>query len=61
MGEIANFTGISSPYEYPINPELTLDTAMLSIDDCVARVIMLLEAKGLIAGSGESMACSRKS
>lgn len=61
MGEIENFTGISSPYEYPINPELTLDTAMLSIDDCVARVIMLLEAKGLIAGSGESMAGSRKS
>ena len=38
-GEIPNFTGISDPYEPPENPELTLDTRALSVEQCVARVL----------------------
>ena len=38
-GEIKNFTGIDDPYEPPENPELTLDTPALSVDECVARVL----------------------
>ncbi len=38
-GEIVNFTGIDDPYEAPENPELTLDTRTLSVDQCVAKVI----------------------
>jgi adenylylsulfate kinase len=38
-GEIADFTGISSPYEVPQRPELTVDTANLTIDDACARVM----------------------
>jgi adenylylsulfate kinase-like enzyme len=38
-GEIKNFTGIDDPYETPENPELTLDTRALSVDQCVARVL----------------------
>ncbi len=38
-GEIANFTGISAPYEPPENPELVLPTAKLDVDACVLRVI----------------------
>jgi adenylylsulfate kinase len=38
-GEIKNFTGIDDPYEPPENPELTLDTRALSVDECVARVL----------------------
>jgi len=38
-GEIQNFTGIDDPYEPPENPELTLDTRALSVDQCVATVL----------------------
>jgi adenylylsulfate kinase len=38
-GEIKNFTGIDDPYETPENPELTLDTRALSVEECVARVV----------------------
>ncbi|MBA3893164.1 MAG: adenylyl-sulfate kinase [Gemmatimonadales bacterium] len=38
-GEIKNFTGIDDPYEAPENPELTLDTRALSVDQCVDRVL----------------------
>lgn len=30
LGEIADFTGVGAPYEVPLNPELSLDTSMLS-------------------------------
>lgn len=38
-GEIANFTGISDPYEAPTDPELHLQTASLSPDQLAARVV----------------------
>ncbi len=38
-GEIRNFTGFDDPYEPPENPELTLDTRALSVDQCVAQVL----------------------
>ena len=38
-GEIRNFTGIDDPYEAPDNPELTLDTRALGVDQCVDRVL----------------------
>ncbi len=38
-GEIQNFTGIDDPYEPPENPELTLDTQALSLDQCVVKVL----------------------
>ncbi len=38
-GEIAEFTGISSPYEPPESPELDLDTAKLSLEECVDRLL----------------------
>jgi len=38
-GEIKNFTGIDDPYEPPENPELTLDTRALSVEECVERVL----------------------
>ena len=38
-GEIQNFTGISAPYEAPINPEITLDTEKNSIEECVQQLL----------------------
>ncbi len=42
-GEIPNFTGISSPYEAPKNPEVEIDTSKYSLEeatDCVVKEIM---------------------
>lgn len=47
-GEIKNFTGISSPYEEPLSPELVVDTDWLSLDDSVDAVLTLLRARGVI-------------
>lgn len=38
-GEISNFTGISSPYEIPENPDLLLDTSKNTIDESVQKLI----------------------
>ena len=42
-GELKNFTGIDDPYEVPEQPELTLDTRTLSVEQSVARVLALYE------------------
>jgi adenylylsulfate kinase len=47
-GEIKDFTGISSPYEEPDQPELVVDTGMLTLDQSVARVLDLLRERGVI-------------
>jgi len=47
-GEITNFTGISSPYETPKNPEIKINTGLNSLESCVDQVINLLEDRGII-------------
>ena len=47
-GLIQEFTGVSSPYEAPETPEITLDTGRLDLDECVRRVIGEMERRGLI-------------
>ncbi|MCF8150165.1 MAG: adenylyl-sulfate kinase [Sulfuritalea sp.] len=49
-GEIPEFTGISSPYEPPENPELILNTGENTLASCVARVLELLRNRR-IAGA----------
>lgn len=41
-GEIKNFTGISAPFEAPVNPDLSLDTSSLSLEECVNRLLELI-------------------
>ena len=47
-GTIKNFTGISSPYETPLNPELVVNTGKDSLDECVEQVMSLLKDRGII-------------
>ena len=47
-GEIAEFTGISSPYEAPKNPELAVKTGTLALDACVQRVIGEMKQRSII-------------
>lgn len=46
-GELANFTGIDSPYEPPENPEIRLDTTALSAEAAAAAVVTKLRALGV--------------
>ena len=38
-GDIEDFTGITSPYEEPRNPELTINTQNMTIDECVQKIL----------------------
>ena len=52
-GEIKEFTGISSPYEAPEQPELRIDTGSQDLESCVAQVLAHLERSGLIPAPGD--------
>ena len=41
-GEIPNFTGINSPYEKPIKPELTIDTSKTSVTQSVKKILGII-------------------
>lgn len=41
--EIENFTGISDPYEEPINPEIIVETDKESIEESLAKILLKLE------------------
>ena len=47
-GEVKEFTGISAPYEEPLNPELTIDTSKMSIEESTRAIIAYLEDKGYV-------------
>lgn len=50
-GEIANFTGVSDPYEAPENPDLVLRTHEYDPETCADMVMDLLQARGYLARS----------
>lgn len=47
-GEIKNFTGISDPYEAPMNPEITCNTNLETVDQSVQKILTYLEQKELL-------------
>ena len=53
-GEIAEFTGIDSPYEPPANPEMVVDTQNNSIDDCVNQVMRYIEQQVELKDDGKN-------
>lgn len=51
-GEVAEFTGISSPYEKPEKPELILNTGTDSLDCCVQEVMNKIISLGVFTNAG---------
>lgn len=47
-GEISNFTGIDSPYEKPTHPHLVLNTADLSVEQSVEKILSMLRENDII-------------
>lgn len=50
-GEIKSFTGISAPYETPVNPEITIETDKLSIINGVEEILKYLKDNDYLSGS----------
>jgi len=48
MGEIKNFTGISSPYEIPNDPEIIVETGLLDLHASVKQIMKYLREKELL-------------
>jgi adenylylsulfate kinase len=42
-GEITNYTGVSDPYEEPLNPEVVLETDKETVEESVGKVIRKIE------------------
>lgn len=47
-GEIANFTGVSDPYEEPLAAEITVHTDREAVDESLNKVLTTLEARGYV-------------
>lgn len=47
-GLIQNYTGISSPYEEPMNPELIVNTGVDSLEICVNQIVEMLSERGIV-------------
>jgi adenylyl-sulfate kinase len=52
-GEIANFTGVSDPYEPPADPEVVVDTASEDVDTSLDKITRKLEEMGYIPAANE--------
>lgn len=48
-GVYANFPGVTAPYEPPADPQLTLPTDTLTVEECVDRLLAVLEFKGWLS------------
>ncbi|MGH2626612.1 MAG: adenylyl-sulfate kinase [Anaerolineales bacterium] len=57
-GEIANFTGISDPYEEPVNPEVLIETHREMPEESLDRIVRALEGLGYLSpeDAGEARA-----
>jgi len=49
-GIIKEFTGISAPYEEPLNAEIVLDTDALTVEESIRKVMDFLVEKGIVKG-----------
>ena len=47
-GLIPDFTGIHSPYEEPLQPEIVVDTNESSVEECVEQIVNYLSLKNAI-------------
>ena len=47
-GQISNFTGIDSPYEAPLAPEVRIDSSFVTPSDAADEVIRVLTSMGLL-------------
>jgi adenylylsulfate kinase len=59
-GDIPNFTGISDPYEEPLDPEMTVDTSASSINDDIERILSGLRRLGYLCSPHPALGATTK-
>ena len=47
-GEIADFTGITSPYQAPCEPEIVIETNQMSVEDSIEKILSYLREREII-------------
>jgi adenylylsulfate kinase len=50
-GEIKNFTGVSDPYEAPLEADLTIDSSKESVDEGLKKILLFLESRTSFKGA----------
>ncbi len=55
-GEIPNFTGVSDPYEEPLNPEVIVETDRETVQKSLSKILATLERLGYLQPVGEGVA-----
>lgn len=50
-GEVKDFTGITSPFEAPLDPAIRIDTGVCSLDDAVDQLEAMLVERGILSPS----------
>ena len=50
-GLIKNFTGVSDPYEAPVNPEIVIDTTLQSVNEAAEKILAYLRQQGYLSSS----------
>jgi adenylylsulfate kinase len=53
-GQLKHFTGIDSPYESPVTPDLVLDTSATGIAECTQQMLAFLGAQSVLSMAGEA-------
>ncbi|HUY19628.1 MAG TPA: adenylyl-sulfate kinase [Candidatus Binataceae bacterium] len=59
-GEIAHFTGVSDPYEEPVDPELVIESDREAAEESLAKLVATLEHRGYIAGAPAAVKSAAK-
>ncbi len=52
-GKIKDFTGISAPYEQPVRPEISVDTANSTVEECMDFILDYMRKHGIFFGKPE--------
>ena len=53
-GHLPDFTGVASPYDVPVHPDLEVDTASTDVPQCVEQLVQALLERGMLAVSSTS-------
>lgn len=55
-GKIKNFTGVDSPYEVPIKPDITINTENIDVNSSIIKILSFIKSKGCL-GENSSTLC----
>jgi adenylylsulfate kinase len=52
-GELNGFTGVSDPYEEPLEPEVVVETDRETVEASSSKILKMIEARGLLTRASD--------